>query len=435
MSNDLQPADAGVYSVAVENRVGAAVSEGARLVVGRLLRVEDTTGFRGERVEVPVRLCALGDENSLGASGAFDPAQIECRDVVPGAQTAGGSLLFNGTRPGRVGFGVALPAGQTFGPGWQKVARLGLRTAEPVSRLPMTFGHDPTALELADAAAQPLELATMDDHLTTVPRPVDVEQLPDLVAANLTAPPGALQGATIQVTWDVRIAGGAPATAAWVDRLWLVPVLGTLADGLELATRPAARSPLDPAAHYRQETAVTLPLSHAWPPGAYRLEVQADFGNAQTELDEANNQVALPFELTRPPLPDLVVTRVTAPAEARRGVPFELSWEVENRGPTPADPPWQEGVSFVHPVTGERSLALLDVTEPLAAGATVTFRDPFTHQAVAQGVTGADGTFLAEDLMEGFYHLEVGAPNTPPHASRCSSSRPASPSCPRRCCS
>jgi len=33
--NDLRPADAGVYSVAVENRVGAAVSEGARLVVGR----------------------------------------------------------------------------------------------------------------------------------------------------------------------------------------------------------------------------------------------------------------------------------------------------------------------------------------------------------------------------------------------------------------
>ena len=495
--SDLRPADAGVYSVAVENRVGAAVSEGARLVVGRLLRVEDTTGFSGERVEVPVRLFALGGENSLGASVAFDPAQIELLDVVPGAQTTGGSLLFNGTRPGRVGFGVALPAGQTFGPGWQEVARLGLRTAGPVSRLPLTLGSDPTALELADAAAQPLELATMDGRLTTVPRPVDIEQLPDLVpadltapaeaqlgqpvviqwrvrntgrqparapwrealyvapapdgadrrliaqitasedlppdgevlrsqnlvlppaaagvnfllvevdvqnavaerletnnrvasaqpialrapdlvAANLTAPAGALQGATIHVAWNVRNAGGAPATAAWVDRLWLVPALGTLADGLELATLPAARSPLDPAAQYRQETAVTLPLSHAWPPGAYRLVVQADFGNAQTELDEANNQVAVPFELTPPPLPDLVVNRVTAPAEARPGEPFELSWEVENRGTAPAAPPWQEGVSFVHPATGERSLALVEVTEPLAAGAKLTRRTTVT---------------------------------------------------------
>lgn len=491
--NDLQPADAGLYSVAVENRVGAAVSEGARLVVGRLLRVEDASGFSAERVEVPVRLFALGGENSLGASVAFDPAQIELLDVVPGAQAAGASLLFNGTRAGRVGFGVALLAGQSFSAGWQEVARLGLRTPLPVQRLPLTLGSDPTTLEVADVEARPLPVATLNGSLTTTVRPVDVEQLadlvpadltapaeaqlgqpvliqwrvrntgrqsavapwrealyvaptpdgaerrliaqitasedlppdgevlrsqtlvlppaaagvnyliievdplnavpervetnnrtvsaatltlraPDLAATDLTAPASALQGAAIPVAWTVRNVGSAPSTVAWQDRLLLVPALGGLADGLELATLPALSTPLAPGAQYRRETTVTLPLSHAWPPGAYRLVVLADFGNAQAELDEGNNQATRPFELTRPPLPDLVVNAVTAPAEARPGEPFELSWEVENRGTAPASAPWREALSFVHAATGERALGLVEVTDSLAAGARVTRR-------------------------------------------------------------
>jgi hypothetical protein len=493
--SDLQPADAGVYSVAVENRVGAAVSEGARLVVGRLLRVEDASGFSGERVEVPVRLFALGGENSLGASVAFDPAQIELLDVVPGAQTAGGNLLFNGARAGRVGFGVALPAGQSFNAGWQEVARLGLRTSRPVSRLPLTLGNDPVPVELTDALAQSLPVTTLDGSLTTTVRPVDVEQLPDLVPADLTAPAeaqlgqpvliqwrvrnagrqpavapwrealyvaptpegtdrrliaqltasedlpsegevlrsqtlvlppaaagvnyllievdplnavaerietnnravsaapltlrapdltvteltapaSALQGASINVAWTVRNTGSAPTTVAWQDRLLLVPALGGPADGLELALLPARTAPLAPAAQYRHETTVTLPLSHAWPPGAYRLVVVSDFANAQAELDEGNNQAARPFELTLPPLPDLVVNRVSAPAEARPGEPFELTWEVENRGTAPAGAPWREAVSFVHSATGERPLLLVEVAESLAAGARVTRRTP-----------------------------------------------------------
>lgn len=487
---NLQAGDAGVYSVAVDNRVGSAVSEGAQLVIGRLLRVDSVRGFSAERIEVPLLLFALGGENSVGASVWLDIDRVQFLEVVPGAQAPGASLLFNESQPGQVGIGVALPAGESFSQGWHEVARLAVQTAEPVEAVPLILENSPVAIEVTDALAEPLPTETMDGSLTTSVRPIDVEQLPDLVpfaltappssemgqpiliqwsvrndgiqpavapwrealyvaptpdgadrkliaqitasedlpsgaeiarsqtlvlppaaagvnylivevdvqnsiaervetnnrdatedtitllapdlvAANMAAPDSALQGATINVGWDVRNEGSAPTTADWLDRLMLVPALGTLADGLELATLAPVIQPLPDGQQYRQSVSVTLPLSHSWPPGAYRLVALADFSNAQAELDEGNNQVSRAFELTTPPLPDLTVNSVTAPGTARPGVPFSLTWEVENRGNAPANAPWEETISFVHPSTGERSLALVNITQGLAAGAKV----------------------------------------------------------------
>ncbi|RME96614.1 MAG: hypothetical protein D6766_00190, partial [Verrucomicrobia bacterium] len=47
---------------------------------------------------------------------------------------------------------------------------------------------------------------------------------------------------------------------------------------------------------------------------------------------------------------------------------------------------------------------------PKVAGATVVLRDPFTYETVARGETDANGRFTANDLMEGFYNVEVSAP-------------------------
>ncbi|RME92917.1 MAG: hypothetical protein D6766_09180, partial [Verrucomicrobia bacterium] len=487
---NLTEEQAGEYSVVISNRVGSAVSRPARLVVGRLLRVDDAHGFSAERVEAPLLLFALGDENSVGASVSFDPAQAELLEVVPGSQAPGATLLFNADQPGRVGIGVSLPAGQTFDQGWHEVARLAFRTAEPVSGLPLVLGDKPVTREVTDVLAEPLLFVSMDGSLTTTKRPIDVSQLPDLVPSDLTAPAtaqlgqpvliqwrvrntglqpavapwreglfvaatpdgadrrliaqinvsedlppdgeilrsqtlvlppaaagvnylfvevdlqqsvaerdetnnrtvsagtitlrapdlrpenlagpaSALQGAEITVSWDVANRGSADTVSEWVDRLLLVPALGTLADGLELAVVPAVTTPLGPDASYRQSVPVTLPLSHDWPPGAYRLVVVTDHGNAQLELDENNNTAGIPFELTTPPLPDLVVRSVTAPAAARPAEPFQVRWEVENIGTATARAPWQESISFVHPGTGERSLLLVDVTADLAPGARV----------------------------------------------------------------
>ena len=499
---NLQPDQAGEYSVEISNRVGSAVSDGARLVIGRLLRVESLSGFATERVEVPIQLFALGGENSLGGSVVFDPERVELLDVAAGAQAAGASVLFNDATPGRVGFGVALPAGQTFSQGWHEVARVAVRTAEPVAGALLRWADDPVRVEVADARARPLPVSTMDGRLTTTIRPVDITKLPDLipdqltgpataqlgqpvdiqwrvrndglqpavapwrealyvaaapdaaerkllaqltvsedlppggeitrtltlvlppaaagvnhlivavdsqnavaervetnnetagadtltlrapdlVAENLTAPASALQGAELTVAWTVRNAGTADTAADWRDRLYLVPALGTLADAVTLATLEPPVASLAPNGSYRRETTVTLPLSRDVPVGAYRLTVVTDFDHGQSELDESNNATSRPFELTRPPLPDLTVRSVTPPAAARPGVPFDLTWVVENRGNAAARAPWTESLTFVHPDLGERSLGLVEVSDDLAPGASVTRTETVTLPAAA----------------------------------------------------
>ncbi|MCP5521588.1 MAG: hypothetical protein H7A46_08580 [Verrucomicrobiales bacterium] len=76
---------------------------------------------------------------------------------------------------------MALPTGGTFSPGWHEVARMALRTPGPVARTALAFASEPVAVEVSDAAATPLSTTLMNGSLTTTPRPVDVDQLPDLL--------------------------------------------------------------------------------------------------------------------------------------------------------------------------------------------------------------------------------------------------------------
>src|SRR5690606_19027828 len=44
---------------------------------------------------------------------------------------------------------------------------------------------------------------------------------------------------------------------------------------------------------------------------------------------------------------------------------------------------------------------------PKVAGARVSVRDPFTHATIATGVTDEEGVFLASDLPESYYDIDV----------------------------
>ena len=70
------------------------------------------------------------------------------------------------------------------------------------------------------------------------------------------------------------------------------------------------------------------------------------------------------------------------------------------------------------PVSSHSGMLLVDVVNeytyntseaPHLQGASVTITHPYTGQIVAQGVSDANGHFLAEDLREGFYNLKVQA--------------------------
>src|SRR5262249_5543368 len=128
-------------------------------------------------------------------------------------------------------------------------------------------------------------------------------------------------------------------------------------------------------ADYTRTTSVTLPLSVSLAPGDYYLLVQADGTGALSESNESNNVLAsAAVALTLPPLPDLVVTSIDAPANGYVSQHLTLHWTVRNQGDGDATGTWRDNV-FLAPNsagTGGTFLGAFDFTGTLAAGASAT---------------------------------------------------------------
>ncbi|MFO1500751.1 MAG: immunoglobulin domain-containing protein [Verrucomicrobiota bacterium] len=97
----------------------------ARLSLNRRrIEVASASVEAGQEVELPLRLVALGDENTAAFSLRFDPAQLQVRSVQAGtALTSGTTLLVNTNQAlhGRVGVLLGQPVGKTFQPGAQEL--------------------------------------------------------------------------------------------------------------------------------------------------------------------------------------------------------------------------------------------------------------------------------------------------------------------------
>ncbi|MBN2021930.1 MAG: Ig-like domain-containing protein [Pirellulales bacterium] len=172
--------------------------------------------------------------------------------------------------------------------------------------------------------------------------------LPDLTLdptdpASLVAPGAALFGQTIEVGWIVDNLGTAPAQAPWTDRVWL-STDAVLDAGDTLLTTTAGPAVLDAAGEYVRNELVAIPLSESSVEGGYYVIVQTDAQGGVVEASEANNVLARPISLTLPPLPDLVVGDVVAPAVATPGTEVSVSWSVANQGTQPAEGTWVEAV-------------------------------------------------------------------------------------------
>jgi hypothetical protein len=82
----------------------------------RVLRVGTGTASAGSDAVVSVVLTALGDENAVSFSVAFDPTVLTNPSVVPGADAGDATLTSDDSQAaeGRLGLSLALPSGQTF---------------------------------------------------------------------------------------------------------------------------------------------------------------------------------------------------------------------------------------------------------------------------------------------------------------------------------
>ena len=164
-------------------------------------------------------------------------------------------------------------------------------------------------------------------------------QSPDLRVDTVTGPATANFGDVIQISYQVSNLGADPALESWYDAVYLSTdsVLDRDDQLLSFVLPQVLQGPLDAAGgmndSYSRTVNVQLPLNFASSTGTYYLLVATDYTRRQPESSEANNAAAsTALTVSVPPLPDLVVTNITAPVEALSGQEIEVTWTVTNQG-------------------------------------------------------------------------------------------------------
>lgn len=89
----------------------------------RTIRVANTNLLRGQSGTVTIELDAQGNENGLGFSLNFDPAQLTFVSATNGPDAVGAAININSAQAGtgRLGFALALPAGQSLTAGTRRI--------------------------------------------------------------------------------------------------------------------------------------------------------------------------------------------------------------------------------------------------------------------------------------------------------------------------
>lgn len=359
--DNVTPSMGGGYRLIVTNAAGSATSAVATLAVPRVVRAGTTNGPTGNLVEMPVELLAAGDENAVGFSLDFDPAQMTAAGVVPGGALRGAALNFNTNQPGHVGMVVAQPNNAVFGFGTQEVARIQfLLGQQPGTNVP-AWSDVPVTRDLADTNANSLTVQFL-------PGSVGIQLVPPLV----TRPPAAQTvwiGDT--VTFDVSVSGSKPMSWQWQK------------NGADLLGA----------------TNATLTITNVG---------SADGGNYSLRISNAAGTVssgsALLTVLTA--RPDLFVNEVSAPATAMAGQTVPVTWKLFNIGNADAPAGWWHTLWLASDAAGDNPqfVAALQFTNPLPAGQSLSVTGQVAVPSAMLGdryfMVWADGSNDVAELNE-----------------------------------
>jgi|GEM_PF-1710728 len=166
---------------------------------------------------------------------------------------------------------------------------------------------------------------------------------PDLnpIAISVTLPDGspvpeggAALGSQVRVNWTVRNIGtDAARSSGWYDRLFISSDTNPSGD-IQLSEHLVSNpSGLVAGGQYAMSALVTLPLNDSMGAGQYYIRVQTDNYGNQPENNENNNALySAAFATLVPPLPDLTVSNVVAPAVIEAAKVITVSWTVNNQG-------------------------------------------------------------------------------------------------------
>jgi hypothetical protein len=166
MLTNIQFNETGTYSVIVSNAYGVTNSSNAVLTISFPpvnVLVGSTNVMGGVPLTLPVLFGAHGNENALSFSMSFNTQQLTYASIDLGSGAADATLFPNTSQipNGRLGVTMQLPAGETFVPGTQEVARVtflsSFATNTPVTT-PVNFTNQPVARAVFDVHG--IKLAT-----------------------------------------------------------------------------------------------------------------------------------------------------------------------------------------------------------------------------------------------------------------------------------
>jgi hypothetical protein len=140
----------------------------------RELVVTSAMSFSGQPCSANVDLVAHGDENALGFSLDFDPAQVRFVGISQGQDTTGANVQINTNQAssGHIGLALALATGANFAAGTQHIAQVTfVAVATNTVSSPVGFSDAPVPREMSDANAAALVADYASGILNINPRP------------------------------------------------------------------------------------------------------------------------------------------------------------------------------------------------------------------------------------------------------------------------
>ncbi len=191
----------------------------------RILQLVSTNGVRGQVCQMSVQLTALGNENALGFSLAFDPAQLNYAGITLGKGATHANLMVNDRQAvnGSLGILLAQPTGTTFSAGLGEVAKVNFVVASGAANsVTVGFANTPCPPGTTDSQAQ-LSLGTTYQGATVT---VSGFAPPALRVASSTA--------GLRLTWPANADGYLLQTTGNLSSpTWTPVVMGTTTNGTE----------------------------------------------------------------------------------------------------------------------------------------------------------------------------------------------------------
>lgn len=171
---NVQFADAGETAARVSNAAGSATSVPAILTVlsavDSAVEISRPNAAPGDSVAVPIRLLAQGNENAARFSITFDASVLTYSNATlgSGATAAQLNLNTNEVGSGKIGFNLALSAGNNFAAGTQELVVVTFEVTAGIANTTATisFSDQPLAREVSDAQANALTATYVDGSVT-----------------------------------------------------------------------------------------------------------------------------------------------------------------------------------------------------------------------------------------------------------------------------